>query len=161
MDFFCLNAEELCVKSKEPGYNNHISFTLPEITYTMDATTNSLNWFEIPVTDMHRAKHFYQVIFSIHLDESEMMGMRMAMFPSEMDSGKASGALVQSEYHKPSMEGTVVYLNGNPDMSSVLEKVESEGGKILMPKTAINDEIGYMAFFADTEGNRVGLHSQK
>ncbi len=47
----------------------------------MDATTNSLNWFEIPVTDTHRAKYFYQVIFSMHMNESEMMGMRMAFFP--------------------------------------------------------------------------------
>jgi hypothetical protein len=127
----------------------------------MDTTTNSLNWFEIPVTDMHRAKHFYQVLFSIHMDETDMMGMRMAMFPGEPGSGKASGALVQSEYHKPSMEGTTVYLNANPDMAPVLEKVEMEGGKILMPKTAISPEIGFMAFIADTEGNRVALHSQK
>lgn len=47
----------------------------------MDATTNSLNWFEIPVTDMPRARHFYQVIFSMHMNESEMMGMQMAFFP--------------------------------------------------------------------------------
>jgi uncharacterized protein len=127
----------------------------------MDTTTNSLNWFEIPVTDMHRAKHFYQVLFSFHMDEMEMMGMRMAMFPGENGNGKVSGALVQSDNHKPSMEGTIVYLNANPDMTSVLEKVEMEGGKILMPKTHISPEIGYMAFFADTEGNRVALHSQE
>lgn len=127
----------------------------------MDTTTNSLNWFEIPVTDMHRAKHFYQVIFSMHMDESEMMGMKMAMFPYLPTSGKASGALVQSEYHKPSMEGTTVYLNANPDMAPVLEKVEMAGGKIIMPKTQISPEIGFMAFIADTEGNRVALHSQK
>jgi uncharacterized protein len=126
----------------------------------MDATTNSLNWFEIPVTDMARAKHFYQVIFGIHMEESEMMNMRMAMFPFESTSGKASGALVQSEYHKPAMDGAIVYLNANPDMGPVLERIEQEGGQILMPKTAISPEIGYMAFFADTEGNRVALHSQ-
>ena len=68
---------------------------------------------------------------------------------------------MQSDYHKPSMDGTIVYLNANPDMTSVLEKVELEGGKILMPKTHISPEIGYMAFFADTEGNRVALHSQE
>ncbi|SRR5258706_1822980 len=126
----------------------------------MDATTNSLNWFEIPVTDMQRAKHFYQVIFSIHMDEMEMTGIRMAMFPGTAGSGKASGALAQSDHHKPAMEGTIVYLNANPDMNSVVEKIEPLGGKILMPKTLISPEIGYMAFFADTEGNRVALHSQ-
>ena len=57
----------------------------------MDSTTNSLNWFEIPVTDMQRAKHFYQTIFSVHMDEQEMMGFQMAMFPFEPGGGKAAG----------------------------------------------------------------------
>ncbi|MDX2047066.1 MAG: VOC family protein [Chitinophagaceae bacterium] len=126
----------------------------------MSPETNSLNWFEIPVTDMERAKHFYQVVFSIHMDTDEMMGMQMAYFPSMPGNGKASGALVKSDFHKPSAEGCIIYLNGNPDLSSALEKVESVGGKIVMGKTAITPEIGYMAFFMDTEGNRVALHSQ-
>jgi predicted enzyme related to lactoylglutathione lyase len=126
----------------------------------MDTTTNSLNWFEIPVTEMHRAKHFYQVIFSMHMNESEMMSMQMAFFPFEPGSGKASGALVKSDQHKPSMDGAVIYLNANPDLSNVLDKVESVGGSIVMPKTQITPEIGYMAFITDTEGNRIALHSQ-
>jgi uncharacterized protein len=126
----------------------------------MDTTTNSLNWFEIPVTDMARAKHFYQVIFGIHMDEMEIMGMKMAGFPGEPGSGKVSGALVQSENHIPSMEGAVIYLNANPDMSPVLERIEQMGVQVFMPKTVITPEIGYMAFFMDTEGNKVALHSQ-
>ena len=126
----------------------------------MDATTNSLNWFEIPVTDMPRAKHFYQVIFSMHMDETEMMGMQMAFFPYESNNGKASGALVRSEGHKPSMDGALIYLNANPSMDTVLEKIESMGGTVLMQKTQISPEIGYMAFFTDTEGNKIALHSQ-
>ena len=126
----------------------------------MDTTTNSLNWFEIPVRDMVRAKHFYQVIFSIHMHEMEMMGMIMAGFPGEPGSGKVSGALVQSENHIPSAEGVVLYLNANPDMSPVLERIAQEGGHIVLPKTLISPEIGFMAFFIDTEGNKVGLHSQ-
>ena len=126
----------------------------------MNNQTNSLNWFEIPVTDFERARHFYQVIFSIHMDVDNMMGMKMAFFPMVMDSGKASGALVQSDFHIPSMEGSLIYLNANPDMNDVISKIEQEGGQILMPKTHITDEIGYMAFFKDTEGNRVALHSQ-
>jgi predicted enzyme related to lactoylglutathione lyase len=127
----------------------------------MNDQTNSLNWFEIPVTDFERARHFYQVIFSIHMDVDNMMGMKMAFFPMAMGSGKASGALVQSDFHIPSMEGSLIYLNANPDMNDVISKIEQEGGQMLMPKTHITDEIGYMAFFKDTEGNRVALHSQQ
>ncbi len=54
----------------------------------------------------------------------------------------------------------MIYFNANPDMASVLEKIESVGGKIVMPKQLITEEIGYMAFFMDTEGNKLALHSQ-
>ena len=77
-----------------------------------------------------------------------------------MGSGKASGGLVQSPMHKPSADGVKIYLNGNPDLSIALSKVEKAGGKITMPKTKISDDVGFMAFFVDTEGNVVALHSQ-
>lgn len=126
----------------------------------MNEDTNAINWFEIPVTDMARAKHFYQVAFGIHMHEENMMSIQMAYFPFAPGNGKASGALAKSEFHTPSENGAVIYLNANPDLAPVLERIESEGGKTLMPKTKINDEVGFMAFFADTEGNRIALHSQ-
>ena len=127
----------------------------------MNKETNSLNWFEIPVTDLARAKHFYQVAFGIHMEDMNMPGMEMATFPYEMGSSKVSGALVKSEYSKPSGEGVLIYLNANPDMTDILERIEAEGGKIVMGKTLISPEIGYMANFIDTEGNKVALHSQQ
>lgn len=126
----------------------------------MEANANSLNWFEIPANDINRAKNFYEGIFNIKMDTNEMMGMKMAFFPADMASGKANGGLVQSEMHKPSMDGSIVYLNANPKMDGVLSKIEAAGGKVMMPKTKISDEIGHMAFFVDTEGNKVALHSQ-
>jgi predicted enzyme related to lactoylglutathione lyase len=128
--------------------------------YNMDSTTNALNWFDIPVTDMERAKKFYEKVFAIKLSPpDDMMGMKMSYFPGEMGNGKVSGALVKSKNHKPSKSGTVIYLNANPRMSSVVGRIEKAGGKVLMPKTQISKEIGYMAFFTDTEGNRMALHS--
>lgn len=125
----------------------------------MDATTNALNWFEIPATDITRAKNFYETIFGIEMQQVEMMGMHMAMFPWEGGSGKASGGVVQSDMHVPSTDGALIYLNANPDLTTVLEKIEGAGGQVLMPKTQIDEENGYMAFFLDTEGNKMGLHS--
>jgi len=63
--------------------------------------------------------------------------------------------------HKPSEEGVVIYLNGNPDLALAPGRVEEAGGRVVMPKTLISEEIGYMAFFIDTEGNKVALHSGK
>ena len=127
----------------------------------MDSKVNVLNWFELPVHDMARAKRFYEAIFGITMDKQEMMKMDMAFFPYEPGSGKLAGALVKSGSHKPSPDGVIIYLNGNPDLSVPLAKVEKAGGKIIMPKTQIAPDIGYMAFLTDTEGNRVALHSQQ
>lgn len=127
----------------------------------MTTKENALNWFEISVTDLNRAKKFYETIFGIEMPNDNIMGMEMAYFPYEPGSGKASGALVKSDMHKPSDNGVKVYLNGNPDLSEALGKVEQAGGKIMMPKTSIGPDIGFMAFFTDTEGNVIALHSQK
>jgi predicted enzyme related to lactoylglutathione lyase len=127
----------------------------------MDLSTNSINWFEIPVTDLQRAKHFYQVSFGIHMEEQEMNGMQMAIFPYTPGSGLVAGALVQSELYKPGEDGVLIYLNANPSIQEVLDKIESEGGKILLRRTQISPEIGYMAIFTDTEGNRIALHAQE
>lgn len=125
----------------------------------MDSSVNTINWFEVSVSDMARAKKFYEAIFSIKLEQMDMMGMKMAMFPSESMNGKVSGALVEGQMHKPSADGAKLYFNGNPDLGVALGKVEAAGGKIMMPKTKISDDIGYMAFFTDSEGNAVALHS--
>ena len=126
----------------------------------MNEQINRLNWFEIPVNDIARAKHFYQVVFSIHLHQDSIMNMQIAFFPYIAGNGKAGGALVKSDFHKPSKEGTLIYLNANPDLANVLEKIKAEGGKVILPKTLISPETGYMAFFEDSEGNGIGLHSK-
>jgi uncharacterized protein len=70
------------------------------------------------------------------------------------------GTLAKSEgFHKPAESGTLVYLNANPDVQIVVDRIEAAGGKVLVPKTEISPDYGYMAIFIDTEGNRIGLHS--
>ena len=127
----------------------------------MTTKENVLNWFEISVSDINRAKKFYETIFNIEMETTNMMGMEMAFFPYETGGGKLSGGLAKSQMHKPSVDGVKVYFNCNPDLSAPLSMIEKAGGKITMPKTKISDDVGYMAFFIDTEGNLLGLHSQK
>lgn len=119
--------------------------------------TNALNWFEIPVTDLERAALFYEAIFDLKLMRGNMGHLQMAAFPSRPPH--SGGALVKSEMHKPSAEGQMVYLNGNPDLQQVLDRVEQAGGKVVLRKTMISPEAGFMAFIIDTEGNKVGIHS--
>lgn len=128
----------------------------------MDAKSNTLNWFEVPVVNMERAAKFYSTVFDVDIEVSEFGGMPMGFFPYEPMSGKLSGALIKSEMHIPSAtDGPALYFNAGDDLSGALAKVEGAGGSIVMPKTQISEEHGYMAFFLDTEGNRMAMHSQK
>lgn len=127
----------------------------------MESNANALNWFEIPVDEIDRAQDFYEGIFDMEMmPMQEMPGMKMVGFPIDMNSGKVGGSLVESENHYPSEDGAVIYLNANPDMQVILDRVEQLGGEVVMPRTQISPEIGYMAFILDTEGNKIGLHSQ-
>ncbi|WP_462221933.1 VOC family protein [Ferruginibacter sp.] len=122
---------------------------------------NAISWFEIPTTDINRAQKFYETIFGISMIPVEMPNIKMRMFPLDDMMTQVGGALVDSGgFHKPSVtDGPLIYLNANPDVQNVLDKVETAGGKIMVPKTAISPEYGNMAVFIDTEGNRVALHS--
>tara|TARA_A100000171_G_scaffold44672_1_gene47698 strand:+ start:186 stop:647 length:462 start_codon:yes stop_codon:yes gene_type:complete len=113
--------------------------------------------FEIPTTDFSRAVNFYQSILDIEITKIEMQGTQMGLFPS--DGQAASGVLIKGEGYNPSSDGVIIYLNGGDDLQFILNKVEANGGEIIVPKTLIDEENGHFAMFLDTEGNRIGLHS--
>ena len=122
---------------------------------------SAISWFEIPATDLDRATTFYESLFEVTLVPMDMPQMRMRVFPVADMMNDISGAIVDSGgFHAPSEHaGVLIYLNANPDVQLVLDKVEAAGGKIFLPKTEISPEHGYMAVIIDTEGNRIGMHS--
>jgi uncharacterized protein len=122
---------------------------------------DAISWFEIGTTDLERATQFYEIIFNVKLNPLDLDNIKMRMFPLDDMMTGVGGALVYSGgFHKPSAtDGPLIYLNGNPDVQNVLDRVEAAGGKIMVPKTQISEEYGYMAVILDTEGNRIGLHS--
>ncbi len=126
----------------------------------MDNTTNAINWFEIPAVDLDRAQKFYETIFGIEMQAMPMVDLKMILFPYNPGNGKVSGALIQHEMYQPMANGVLLYLNANPDIQTVIDRIESAGGKISIPKTQISPDIGYMCVFIDTEGNRIALHAQ-
>ncbi len=118
---------------------------------------NLVNWVEIPATDIKRAIKFYQAILDVKIEEADMFGTKMGFFPG--GEGVVAGALVQGEGQVPSQEGITVYLNGGDDLQKVINKVEKAGGKVIVPKTQITPEHGFMAMFLDCEGNKMAVHS--
>ena len=121
---------------------------------------HAISWFEIPTVDLDRATAFYELIFDIKLFAMDTPNLQMRLFPIE-DKMNIGGSLVyHTDFYKPSASlGPLIYLNANPDLQILLSRVEKGGGKILVNKTQISPEYGYMGIMIDSEGNRIGLHS--
>ncbi len=122
---------------------------------------NAISWFEIPTQDIDRAQKFYEAIFGITMMPMDMPNIKMRMFPLDDMMTDVGGAIVDSGgFHKSSAtDGPLIYLQANPDVQVILDKVVAAGGSIMVPKTEISPEYGFMAVIIDTEGNRIGLHS--
>jgi len=119
---------------------------------------NTISWFEIPVKDIARASKFYGEILKIEFKMDEMEGAKLAVFPHEKTS--VGGCLIEHKEYEPSNKGTMVYLNGGADLQLIQDRIEAAGGKVVLPKKSLG-EHGFYAWFLDSEGNRVALHSMK
>lgn len=118
---------------------------------------NFISIFEIPATEISRAVDFYQAILDINIEKMEFPEMQMGIFPYE--GQMVTGVIMKAEGYKPSADGVTIYLNGGDNLQIILDKVEKNGGKIIVPKSLHADESGYYAIFLDSEGNKIGLHS--
>lgn len=118
---------------------------------------NPATWFEMPATDLARAKAFYEKAFGMELMHMDMGPTSMEMFPSDPTKPNAGGALVQGDDYTPSATGAVVYF-AVADIDATLARIAAAGGTIALPKMSIG-EFGFIGLFLDTEGNRVGLHT--
>jgi predicted enzyme related to lactoylglutathione lyase len=128
----------------------------------MEAQNNIVGWFEVPVSNMERAIRFYEAVFRLKLDRHKMGSLDMAWFPGNMTGMGTAGSLVfHKNFYKPSADGVLVYFSSQTgDLNEDLSRVKSAGGKVDQPRKLITEEIGYMAVFIDTEGNRIALHSR-
>ena len=120
---------------------------------------HALNWFELFVTDIDRAAAFYETLLGTTLRREVFGGEPHAIFPASEDGGQ-TGALVVRADRKPSADGALVYLNCDGILDACLARVQQAGGSIVMPLTDIGPP-GHVAVVSDTEGNAVGLHSQR
>lgn len=117
---------------------------------------NPINWFELPVQDMTRAKRFYETVLDVEINVQEIGNALMGWFPFAPDSTGATGSLMKADSYEPSHKGAMVYFSV-PEIDDVLAKVASAGGKVINPKFSLG-EHGFSGHFEDSEGNRVGLH---
>ncbi|TNE73043.1 VOC family protein [bacterium] len=116
-----------------------------------------ISMFEIPAKDISRAITFYQALLDIKIEKMDVEGMQMGILPYE--GQLVTGVIIQADGYKPSADGVTMYLNAGENLQIVLDRVEQNGGQILVPKTAHADESGYFAIFLDSEGNKMALNS--
>ncbi len=121
--------------------------------------SNSVGWFDISVSNLERAKKFYETVFNIQLFDLPIEWGKKSLFPFNQESLNISGALVEKTDMIPNSSNTVVYFESE-DCVSEEKRIEKAGGKIVKPKMHIG-EFGYVSIFIDSEGNTIGLHSRK
>ncbi|MFZ9978240.1 MAG: VOC family protein [Candidatus Kapaibacteriota bacterium] len=119
---------------------------------------NPVVYFEIPVLDMERAIIFYSAVFDFTFEKNIIDHNEMAFFPFEDGARGITGSLAKGEIYVPTMQGVLVYFGTN-DIDLILQKAVEAGGEILYPKTSIG-ELGHVAEFKDSEGNRIALHQK-
>ena len=122
---------------------------------------NAINWFEIPVRDMDRAQKFYETLLGAPLRREAMGPNTLAVFSYDEGSGIGGCLFGGESAPEPSKGGTLVYLNAEPTLDTVLARVEVAGGRISTPPVKLPGDMGVFAHITDTEGNRVGLHALK
>jgi uncharacterized protein len=118
---------------------------------------NALNWFEIPVADLPRATQFYEAVLGKTLRQESMGPAQMAVFTYDQEG--VGGCLYKAPGVLPSDQGAIVYLDANPSIDAVLQRVRAQNGDVTLAKTALPPGMGYFAHIIDSEGNRVGLHA--
>jgi predicted enzyme related to lactoylglutathione lyase len=110
------------------------------------------------VSDMPRARAFYETILAVKLVAIPNPEWEMFMFPCDDPQG-VSGALVRMPNCRPGVGGTTVYLNVEGQLDAVLARIPAAGGKVVVPRTDISPH-GFIGLLEDSEGNVVGLHSR-
>nr|WP_293297162.1 VOC family protein [Allomuricauda sp.] len=124
---------------------------------------NNLSHFAIYIDDIDRAKGFYSNLFGWDYNSYGQDDF-LQIKDSAGDDGKLIGAL-QSRNYSPIKEKIIGFecSISVSDIDEIIEKIESNNGKIVMPKTEI-PYVGWLVKFLDTEGNivcAVQYHNQQ
>lgn len=161
----------VCIPKIVAGMKNRVDFInwclyiAPAVLFVfkyfneMEMLLHSASWFEIPVTDFERAKKFYSTIYDYEMPTMDFGPNKMGFLLYDMEKQGIGGAIVHGEGYVPAMTGSVVYLNGGNDLNTVLNRVAPAGGEVLAPKFSLGDNMGHVAYFKDSEGNKLALHS--
>jgi uncharacterized protein len=114
--------------------------------------------FEIPADDMGRAKEPYRSAFGWNLNTMPDMGYTMVSTTPTDDQGapKDPGAINGGMLKRESPVTSPAITIDVDDIDKALETIASNGGSTVQGKRSVMD-MGFSAYFKDTEGNVMGL----
>jgi predicted enzyme related to lactoylglutathione lyase len=114
--------------------------------------------FEIPFDDADRARNFYRDVFDWQIQPMPEMNYTMVSTGPTSDEGMPSepgyigGGMMQRE----APVNSPVLTLGVDDIDSAIIAIEKNGGSAVGEKLAVG-EMGFAAYFKDSEGNLMGL----
>lgn len=117
---------------------------------------NPINWCEIYVQDMDRARKFYEEVFQTKLQKLDSPTLEMWAFPMEKGVPGAGVALVKMDGVPSGGSGTIPYFHCE-DVANEESRVAKAGGRVHRPKMSIR-EYGFISLVVDTDGNMIGMH---
>tara|TARA_B100001250_G_scaffold414370_1_gene452286 strand:- start:5660 stop:6046 length:387 start_codon:yes stop_codon:yes gene_type:complete len=117
---------------------------------------NTIIWFEINVANLDQAKYFYDYVLQTNIRKEDMEGYPpMGIIPGE----GVNGALVEDEeYEAPEHSGIMLYFDGTSGINAYLERIEEAGGEVVVPRSFVNEFVGYWAAFSDLDGNLLAFY---
>ncbi|MCB1427301.1 MAG: VOC family protein [Zhengella sp.] len=125
----------------------------PEATAIPAPVNGQVCWFEIPVTDLERARTFYETALATTMRRDDTGPNPMIAFTS-MDDPVASGHLYPG---KPSAPGTgsTIHLVALDPLETVMARIPAAGGQVVSPVIPI--PAGRFFYATDPDGNSVGF----
>jgi uncharacterized protein len=114
--------------------------------------------FEIPADDLSRAKKFYSTVFGWRANEMPEMEYVMIGTTESDEDGmpKQPGAINGGMLKRQDPVRHPVVTIDVENMDDALAKVKKNGGQIVREKLPVG-EMGFAAYFKDSEGNVLGL----
>jgi uncharacterized protein len=113
--------------------------------------------FEIPADDLSRAEGFYRDVFAWEINSVPGMGYTLVQTtPSTSNGPNEPGAINGGMLTRRAPITAPLVTIEVDSIDTALKTIESHGGRAIRERMPVGD-MGFAAYFADTEGNVMGL----
>ena len=126
---------------------------------------NDIVWADIPVADMERASKFYAHVLGKPvggfpgMEGIALIGMTPTdgAVPEPISDEPIVSADLYSGGTPSATSGTTIYFSSYGDINGMVVRVREAGGEVLTEPEFRGPMVGWVAFFRDSEGNRIGI----